>query len=298
MSIGTHDWWALLRGVAAFNVLAWLGVAVWWWRRRHQWPGDAGVVRRWQLWLSAGYVAGCAWRSLMPVYDVPRIVMVDSFWSSVLVGRTVATIAELCFVAQWSLWLRDVSRMADDALGVALARVVVPLIALAELFSWYAVLTTSNIGHVVEEGLWGLCAVLVLLGLVRAWNHVEHKRRPLLAIWCVFGAAYALYMFGVDVPMYWARWAADDTQGRGTLSVAQGFVDASARWVVSHRWDDWRSEVGWMTAYFSVAVWMSIALVATPAFRRASPAHATSSAPMARRSEPPSLRRSASANVR
>jgi hypothetical protein len=30
---------------------------------------------------------------------------------------------------------------------------------------------------------------------------------------------------------------------------------------VSHRWQDWKSEVAWMSLYFSVAVWISISLV-------------------------------------
>ena len=86
-------------------------------------------------------------------------------------------------------------------------------------------------------------------------------------------------MFGVDVPMYWSRWLADNAVGRGTLSVADGLVDASTRWVVSHRWEDWRGEVIWMTAYFSVAVWLSIALVLVPVLRRRE-AQAMSKAPM------------------
>jgi hypothetical protein len=40
--------------------------------------------------------------------------------------------------------------------------------------------------------------------------------------------------------------------------------DASGRWVVSHRWDDWKSEIAWMSLYFSVAVWMSISLIHAP----------------------------------
>jgi hypothetical protein len=42
--------------------------------------------------------------------------------------------------------------------------------------------------------------------------------------------------------------------------VAAGAADAASRWTVSHDWAHWRSEVVWMTLYFSVAVWISIAL--------------------------------------
>ncbi|HXC39286.1 MAG TPA: hypothetical protein VN667_10095, partial [Burkholderiales bacterium] len=40
-----------------------------------------------------------------------------------------------------------------------------------------------------------------------------------------------------------------------------------SRLVVSHRWSDWKSEVTWMSLYFSVAVWLSIALVHAPVLR-------------------------------
>jgi hypothetical protein len=71
-------------------------------------------------------------------------------------------------------------------------------------------------------------------------------------------------MFLVDVPMYWSRWIADEFNGRSYLSIAQGVHDVSVRWVMSHRWQDWKNEVVWMSLYFSVAVWISIALVHAP----------------------------------
>jgi hypothetical protein len=261
MWANTEPWWTLLRAVAAVNVLAW-GAAAWWlWRSRERWPPDVWLNRRWQLLLAAGYVIGCGWRCWLPVYDVQRLVMVDSFWSSVIIGRAVATVAELCFAAQWALLLREVSRVTASRSGWVMSQAVLPLIAVAEIFSWYSVLTTSNIGHVVEESLWGLCAALLVASLLQLWPRVDPARRPLLALWCVAGVVYVVYMFGVDVPMYWSRWVADEALGRSYLSVAQGITDASTRWVVSHQWEHWRSEVVWMTAYFSAAVWLSITLV-------------------------------------
>ena len=92
--------------------------------------------------------------------------------------------------------------------------------------------------------------------------------RPLLAAWCAAGIAYVAFMFLVDVPMYWSRWLADEASGRLYLSVAQGMLDVSERWVVSHRWEDWQNDVAWMSLYFSVAVWLSIALVHAPVLER------------------------------
>lgn len=269
MADDTLAWWTLLRGVAALNVLAWTGAAWALWRWRGRWPPDTWLSRRWQLLLSAGYVLGCGYRSLLPVFDVQRLVLVDSFWSSVLVGRGVATVAELCFAAQWALLLREAARDTGSRAGLVVSRAVLPLIAMAEVFSWYSVLTTSNLGHVVEESLWGICAAALVFSLLQMWPRVHLDRRPLLLMWCVAGSVYVAYMGLVDVPMYWARWVSDEALGRSYMPLLQGLADVSQRWVVSHDWAHWRSEWVWMTAYFSVAVWFSVALAVAPRLKAA-----------------------------
>lgn len=268
MSTDLFLWWTFLCTVSAVNILG-LSFSVPALRRRHlTLPASVYATRRLQLFLSAGYVLGCAYRSALPVYDVQRLCLFDSWMSSVIVGRSVATVAELCFVAQWALLLNEVSCAADSKLGRVSALAMVPLIMVAETFSWYSVLTTSNIGHVVEESLWGLSAALLVAGAVSVWPRSSKAFRPYLLTCGVAGAAYVLFMFMVDVPMYWARWLVDEASGRHYLSVLQGVVDASGRWVVSHQWQDWKSEVVWMSAYFSVAVWFSIALVHAPFLER------------------------------
>lgn len=259
-------WWLLLCGVAGVNVLLWLALAA---------TGAARGQRpaRWQLWLSAGYVFGCAWRSAFPVFDVPRLAVVDSWASSVLVGRSVATVAELCFAAQWALLLRAASTPAQAGVRRC-AHFVVPAIVLAELCSWHAVLSTSNLGHVIEETLWGASALAVAWA---AWRMREGAAPPVRRVFAAIAAAafaYALYMVAVDVPMYAARWWAERAGGHAPLPLAAGVVDAATRWHVSHRWEDWRGEVVWMTAYFSVGVWFSLALVPLSRRLRTAPARA------------------------
>ena len=257
-------WWQLLCTVAAVNVVVWAGSAAALQRGRTNWPTEALAFRRWQLLLSAGYVFGCAFRSVLPVFDVPRICIFDTWLSSVVVGRSVATVAELCFVAQWALMLSRVSAVLDSRPGRRAALAIVPLICVAELCSWYSVLTTSNLGHVLEETLWGLCAALLVASMLHVWPNCSRRHRPLLLAWCVAGVGYVLFMFMVDVPMYWTRWLADEAAGRTYMTLAQGMTDVSGRWVVSHRWDDWQHEVTWMSLYFSVAVWISIGLIHAP----------------------------------
>ncbi len=266
-SVSVDSWWSLLCGLAVFNTLGWAFSAVYLNRRRAVMADEAYAARRLQLMLSAVYVFGCAFRSAFPVFDIPRLCLVNSWVSSVIVGRSVATCAELCFAAQWAMMLREASHATGSPLGRFASRAVVPLIAVAEVCSWYSVLTTSNIGHIAEESIWGLSATLLVASMLVIWPRCAAPRRHVLATWCAAGAAYASYMLLVDVPMYWHRWLADRNIGRQYLSLSQGVRDAAGRWLVSYRWDQWKSEVIWMSLYFSVAVWLSIALVHAPLFK-------------------------------
>lgn len=102
----------------------------------------------------------------------------------------------------------------SGAAGKAASSIMVPLTVIAETCSWYSVLTTSNIGHVMEESLWGLGAALLAASLMAIWPRCARHQRALLALWCVAGVAYVVFMFLVDVPMYWSRWMADEAVGR------------------------------------------------------------------------------------
>jgi hypothetical protein len=266
MSFTVNSWWTFLCAVAGLNILAWsLSALVL--IRGHGAIDSIGShsARRQQLLLSAAYVLGCAYRCALPVFDIPRIVLVDSWLSSVVVGRSVATVAELCFAGQWALILRQSARATGSSVVKVVSLILVPLIAIAEACSWFAVLTTANLAHVAENSIWGLSAALVVISLWVGGLHSPTSRRPLLVAWCLTGAAYVFFIFWFDVPVYWSRWMADEASGRHFLSIVQGLHDASERRIVSFRWEDWKSEVAWMSLYFSVGVWISISLIhATP----------------------------------
>jgi len=261
MSVDVVTWWTVLCGVAALNVLAWALSAAALRRRLGAMTDVCYWACRRQLVLSAVYVFGCAFRSALPVFDGPRLALFNTWLSSVIVGRSVATLAEVAFVAQWALMLRDTARLTHCSFAKRVSRVIVPMILVAEACSWYSVLTTSNLGHVIEESLWGLSAALLLVSMVVMGPRCPSSWRPALIAGCAAAACYVAYIFLVDVPMYWSRYLADEAGGRQYLTVMQGVLDVTHRRVVSHRWEDWKSEIVWMTLYFSVAVWISISLV-------------------------------------
>jgi hypothetical protein len=263
-SSGVVAWWTLLCAVGVVNLCGWQRCAAVLARRRTTAEPASYALQRWQLLLSAAFVLGCGFRSIFPRADVQRIGLFDSWLSSVLVGRSVATAAELCFAAQWALLLHHAAKDAGTRLGVALSWSLVPLIAVAEVASWYAVLTTNYLGNAVEESIWALSASLLVIGCLAVWSRRRAARRPFLAAVLVLGVAYVVYMCMVDVPMYVSRWQADESGGRTYLALSQGLQDAWSRRVVTFSWEEWRPEIPWMSLYFSVGVWWSLALVHVP----------------------------------
>lgn len=248
-------WWhTLLRANAVLNVALWslAALAVWREEASNRLDADEAYV---QLLLSAVYVAGCAYRSFLPVIDIPRLVLINSRLSSVLVGRSVATVAELCFAAQWALILHRAAVLVGSPFVLAVSWTLVPLIVLAEICSWYAVLTTGQRAHAAENSLWGLAAALSVIGMLVSG---PHRFASLYSATIAGGAAYVAFIFIYDVPMYWSRWRRDQANGQRYSSLIDGMADVSRRWTVSYRWEDWRDEVPWMSLYFTFGVWSSI----------------------------------------
>jgi hypothetical protein len=102
-----------------------------------------------QLVLSGIFAAACAFRSILPRVDLERQCLWDSPLSSILVGRSVATVAELCFAAQCALLLAKLSALTGNASLQWVGWSVVPLIVLAQLCCWYAVITLNHLGHAI-----------------------------------------------------------------------------------------------------------------------------------------------------
>ena len=246
-------WWAMLTLVSAVNIALWFML----YRELHAQP--AGSMQL-MLLLCAAYVFGCAFRSVLPRADVQRICLFDTWLSSVLVGRSVATIAEVCFVAQWAIILHQLGTLtgSDAVLNVAL--IIVPLILIAECFSWYAVLTTNFLFNAIENSLWAVAFFLVGLALCRLLPEFYGIARLVLILSIVGIVAYLAFLMTIDVPMYFSRWRAGHAEGNQLLGLLEGLRDVSTRWVRTHDIAHWKGEIAWMSLYFSGAVWASLAL--------------------------------------
>jgi nitrate reductase gamma subunit len=127
-------WWGLLTLVSTANIAVWFLL----YRQLQEQPtGTLGSTFSIELMLllCAAYVFGCAFRSFLPRADVQRICLFDTWLSSVVVGRSVATVAEICFAAQWAIILHQLATMTGADTTLNAAWVIVPLILIAECFS-------------------------------------------------------------------------------------------------------------------------------------------------------------------
>ena len=252
-------WWGLLTFVSAANIATWLLL----YREFHTELAtrfSSSSSTELMLLLSAAYVFGCAFRSLLPRADVQRICLFDTWLSSVVVGRSVATVAELCFAAQWTILLMRLGALTESGTTLNAALVILPLILIAEAFSWYAVLTTNYLGSAIENSIWAVAFSAIGIGLMRLLPDFDGAVRVALAIACLGIAAYLLFLLTVDVPMYVGRWRDKTANGRRLLRPLEGLYDASTRWVVTRELSAWKDEIAWMSLYFSAAVWSSLAL--------------------------------------
>jgi hypothetical protein len=218
------------------------------------------------LFLSAAYVSGCAFRSFLPRADVQRICLFDTWLSSVTVGRSVATVAEICFVAQWALILHRLGTMTGADVTLSAAWVIVPLIVIAECLSWHGVLTRNYLANAVENSIWAVAFLIVAIGLGRLLPEFHGSFAIAIVTGIIGIAGYLVFLATVDVPMYMTRWRAGGGDRIGPLSHLEGLRDASVRWVVTHDIAEWKGEIPWMSLYFSAAVWSSLALCVCYAF--------------------------------
>ena len=252
-------WWCCLAVVSAVNIALWLKLHAY--SSTTAIRSSAGLLTVEPLvLLAAAYVFGCAFRSILPRADVQRICLFDTWLSSVMVGRSVATVAELCFAAQWAIVLREFGKISHSDTTKNIANAILPLIVLAECCSWFAVISTDFLGNVLENSVWTVTFSLIAVALLRLLSSFRGPIQIAIAAAAAGVACYIVFMSTIDVPMYYARWQADLADGKPLLGVFSGLYDLATRWVVTRDITPWQNEMAWMSLYFSAAVWASLAL--------------------------------------
>lgn len=250
------SWWRILCALAVLNVCLWLAVL-------HSGP-VSGIHGGLQLALSGVYVLVCAYRSILPRVDLERLVVVDTRLSSIFLGRAAATVAEICFALQLGLLVHQLGVHAGMPWVQTAAWAVPMFMVVAQGFCWHSVLTLNHITQAVESMLWaaGFSWMAGLLGVIALDSSGWVKS---LAVFGILGSmSFVAYVLGVDVPMYWRRYQHGRARGQAYMRLDQGARDAWHRRVQSGNWAAWKADALWLTPYFSLGVWVSIAMVCVP----------------------------------
>lgn len=257
-------WWGGMSAVAVLNLILLVYSRKLLMRKMPSMSELVQKVRKYQFLLASIYTIGCGFRSILPRGDVRRIVLVDHWISAIAIGRSVATIAELAFVAQWAFLLHEIGKGTKDFGVLSISKMIVPMIFVAECFSWYACTTGNFFGTVIEESLWAAAASLTMLGFVRGRKHYQGAQKNFLTAGIAAAFGYVVYMISVDVPAYIRNFLANQSEGKIYSTLFKGIIEVVTVWRQTYAHEDWRYEFVWMSLYFSVAVWMSIYIMNGP----------------------------------
>lgn len=208
----------------------------------------------------------CAYRSVLPRIDVPRICWLDTPLNWVVFGRAAATVAEVSWALQMGLVLRRLGaalhrtdyiplsrRRAAAAAGCA----VIAMACTAECFSWTNLITESNVFAVVEQGLW--CILFLTTGLGMAFLCRSWPARP-AAYWVfiVLAIAMGLEQGFESLGLYLPRFLEQQAAGAHYQDFTTGLRRLASCAQVTQDMATWKNDAPWMTGYFSVGVWTSI----------------------------------------
>ena len=248
----TFIWWKILCTIAVINIVIWL-----WALLAHL---DVAYISTTQLLLSGFYVLVCAFRSFYPRIDLERYCLFDTPLSSIMLGRSLATLAELAFTIQCAIIIYDLGTYLESQLIVFASYALVPLIVVAQVFCWNAALTLNHFWHGMEEVMWVIMIAVAGACCSYGYLNLDGWLKNLMAIGIVASAGAIYIMLFVDIPMYFSRNRNHESRGKHYLSIDEGFRDVVKRRIPTSDWAVWKDEVIWISSYFTVGVWLSISM--------------------------------------
>ena len=149
----TFLWWKTLCSISVGNILLWT------WTYANSQEDQLNLYRKYHLILSGIYTFVCAYRSVLPRIDLERYCLFDTQFSSIVLGRSAATIAEISFATQLGLLMHEYAINYQHPVAECFSFFIPPLLTLAQCFCWMGVVTRNHVYHAVEESLWAIAFV-------------------------------------------------------------------------------------------------------------------------------------------
>lgn len=122
-----ESWWLFLIVISVINIMLWFTSLAVFKNRKKLFNRNILKSRQWVLWFSGVYVFVCAYRSFLPRNDLERICLVDHGLSSIFLGRSITTVAEILFIAQCAILLHEVGKGLNSRIAVTVSLLLCPL---------------------------------------------------------------------------------------------------------------------------------------------------------------------------
>ena len=199
-------------------------------------------------------------RSIFPRIDVERVCYFDNFLSTTIVGRSFATVGEISLSLQIAFGLLLLTK--EHGLPSIFPYVLPPAISFAQILCWCGVLTTNQLFHVFEESIWaiGIASIIPLLIKLQR-KTTENGRKKKLTGCVIIASLYVMYMFLVDIPMYYRRYLENNTSHVKYLSLKEGAYDAMSCNLVTTKYNVWKEDSVWMIGYFVFGSLISVGMI-------------------------------------
>ena len=194
------------------------------------------------------YVLVNTLRSIHPKRDVENICLNKSKFSSVLIGRSIATVAEISFIVLLTIYYNKIANNKYSAY----TKLIIAIIIISEIFSWLGCTTKNQIYNTLEESGWALSFIIFSV-IVYQINSEKPSDNLRFQLFCY--VLFVVYLLAVDIPMYYKRW---ENSKKKYLSISQGIDDIKNPKLITNDYNIWKQEMIWQTGYFFFASWYSI----------------------------------------
>ncbi len=203
------------------------------------------------------YTYVCAIRAIFPRKDVDSICFYNSIISYPLIGRVLATIAEISLIVVVSNVFKELSLKINNNTNELFYNLLIGLIVIAQIFCWSGCITKCNLFNAIEESIWAFTAFCILISNIILYNNTNNLEfKKLLINSIIFGAIYIIFMIYIDIPGYYSKWK----NKKKYYTISDGLISMYSC-KKSQLYSIWKSDMLWLTGYFTLCVWGSIYLV-------------------------------------
>lgn len=211
-------------------------------------------------------------RGLYPVSEGERKCMYNSI--PPIVTRTCATIAEISLGALIMFMTINIlihiqknnkskKSLFENLEKISYFFIFVPVIA--NMNCWMGVSTKLNLFNSIEESLWTIYAIFLLIVYLLILKNVNNKisKYNLIKYTCLIGSillfCYIIYMIFLDVPMYLKNYLyiIEDSK---IEKVNTGIKNMFKCNILTKKYSDWNNEILWMSSYFISLMFLLFAI--------------------------------------